>query len=74
MPQRIQLVRAGWFPTSYQWPQTAFTFEALDMFQRLSVQGKLSMYDFYVTLCLKTDSSGTQIRKVRDLRMASCKD
>ena len=54
--QRTQIIRAGWFPATFDRPQTAFTFESLDTFHELTLQGKTSLYDFYYTVLHKTDN------------------
>jgi hypothetical protein len=59
--QPTQLLRARLFPATFKWPRTAFSFECLDMFHELTLQGKTSLYDFYHTILRKTDSLG--IRK-----------
>ncbi|KAI0054994.1 hypothetical protein BV25DRAFT_1922198 [Artomyces pyxidatus] len=55
---RIQLLRAAWWPATPIDPQTAATFAALDLFQRLNLQGKLNVYDYWNSLVLKTDNTG----------------
>ncbi|KAJ7717746.1 hypothetical protein DFH07DRAFT_697733, partial [Mycena maculata] len=51
----IQLLRAGWFPTTDEHPQTCATFEA---FVLLTHQAKTTMYDYYAVLEKKTDNTG----------------
>ena len=55
---RNQLLAASWFPASLDRPQTAFTFDVLDTFQLLNLQGKISAFDFYYSLDHKTDNTG----------------
>ena len=55
---RDQLIASSWFPASLDRPQTAFTFDVLDTFQLLNLQGKLSAYDFYYSLDHKSDNTG----------------
>ncbi|KAJ7728436.1 hypothetical protein DFH07DRAFT_969869 [Mycena maculata] len=54
----IQLLRAGWFPTTNERPQTCATFETLDDFVLLTHQAKTTMYDYYAVLEKKTDNTG----------------
>lgn len=54
-----QLLASSWFPATLDRPQTAFTFDVLDTFQLLTLQGKISTYDFYYSLDHKTDNTGT---------------
>ena len=54
----LQLLRAKLFPASFKSPQTAVTFDCLELFHMLTVQGKLTGYDFYTSLEHMTDNSG----------------
>ncbi|KAF9777745.1 hypothetical protein BJ322DRAFT_1015458 [Thelephora terrestris] len=51
-----QLLRIGWYPTSFDRPKTAFTFNLLDTYHKLTLQGKLDFYDFYSSILQKTDN------------------
>jgi hypothetical protein len=53
-----QLLRFGWYPASHKRPQTAFTFDFLDTYHKLSLQGKLNLFDFYNAILQKTDNRG----------------
>jgi hypothetical protein len=53
--KRTQILRARWVPATFQHPQTVFTFDALEMFHELTLQGKTTPYDFYHTLLRRTD-------------------
>lgn len=55
---RTQLLRAGLFPATVLDPQTCATFEAMRHFHLLSLQGKLTAYDFIHGLELATDNTG----------------
>ncbi|KAJ7076920.1 hypothetical protein C8R43DRAFT_1143595 [Mycena crocata] len=57
---RVQLLRAGWFPSTLEKPQTAATFDCLDFFHMQTLQGKTTMYDFYVALEKLTDNTGVK--------------
>lgn len=59
-----QLLRFNWFPASTAKPKTAFTRDLLDMYHKLSLQGKLNLYDFYTTVMQKTDNCGHTKGKV----------
>ncbi|KAJ7615940.1 hypothetical protein FB45DRAFT_841586 [Roridomyces roridus] len=54
------LLDAGLFPCSYANPRTAITFECLKMFEMLSMEGKLSNYDFAVSLRRLSNNSFTE--------------
>ncbi|TCD62334.1 hypothetical protein EIP91_007053 [Steccherinum ochraceum] len=58
LPQWVQLLRAGWFPSTIAHPESAFTFDVLDLFCELNFQAKTNLYDFYKTLLRITDNSG----------------
>ena len=50
------LLRHRLWPGSVVNPETAITFDALDTFQKLSLQGKISVYDYVETLQQMTDN------------------
>jgi len=56
VPSHIQLLRAGWFPATFNRPKTAFTFRCLDFYHELTLQGKVTIYDFSRTLLRITDN------------------
>jgi hypothetical protein len=53
-----QLLRVGWYPASFKRPKTAFTFNVLDAYHKLALQGKLNLYDFLLSVLQKTDNCG----------------
>lgn len=53
-----QLIRARLWPATVAEPETATTFEALDDFNRLSLLGRLTSYDYYKALVSATDGFG----------------
>lgn len=61
---REQLLQAAWFPASLGHPQTAFTFDVLDSFHLLTLQGKTSAFDYYYSLAHKSDNAGLSDMKV----------
>lgn len=56
--RRLQLLRLSWFPGSLDRPKTAFTFDVLNTFHLLNLQGKISLYDFYYAMEHKNDNAG----------------
>ncbi|KAK7050119.1 CxC2 domain-containing protein [Favolaschia claudopus] len=54
----IQLLHAGWYPSTDERPQTAVTFIALDRFHLLTLQAKITAYNFYTVLERLTDNTG----------------
>ena len=61
----IQLLRICWFPSTVVLPRSAFTFDVLDTFHLLTLQGKISVYDFYYALVHKSDNTRLLNLKVR---------
>ena len=53
----FQLLRMRWFPASSRRPATVVTFDCLDIFHKITVQGKLTGYDFYQSLVHLTDNT-----------------
>jgi hypothetical protein len=62
----IQLLHASWFPATLSRPRTAFTFDVLDSFHLLTLQGKTSAYDYYLSLVHKSDNTGETDSMVRE--------
>jgi CxC2 like cysteine cluster associated with KDZ transposases len=60
----IQLLRFSCLPATVCRPQTACTFDALASFHVITLQGKLSAFDFYHALMRKTDGTGIHDVKV----------
>ena len=54
-----QFLRTDWYPATVRRPQTAFTFDLLDTYHKISLQGKLNLYDFYNAIMQKTDNHGS---------------
>jgi len=52
LDKHIQLLRKHWFPAT----TAIFTFECLDTFHELTLQGKTMLYNFYHVLLCKTDN------------------
>jgi hypothetical protein len=55
-----QLLRGGWYPASEERPQTCMTFEALELFHIVTLQAKMTMYDYYRSLERLTRNDGVQ--------------
>jgi len=62
---RTQLLRAGLFPSTHIRPASGFTFNVLDAFHLLTLQGKTSAYDYYLSLEHMTENTGRLDTKVR---------
>ena len=52
-----QLWRQEFFPATYSNPRTVFSFDALEHFHTLNLQGKTTPYDFYLGILQQTDST-----------------
>ncbi|KIJ90114.1 hypothetical protein K443DRAFT_126586, partial [Laccaria amethystina LaAM-08-1] len=52
-----QLLREKWFPATLTRPQTTFTFDCLETFHELTLQGKTNLYDYYHTLLRRSDNA-----------------
>jgi hypothetical protein len=63
--RRVQLLRSGLLPSTHARPVTAFTFNVLESFHLLTLQSKISAYDFYYSIARRTDNTGTLGVKVR---------
>jgi len=62
-----QLLRMRWYPASFSRPRTAFSFDVLETYHKLTLQGKLNLYDFYLTIMQKSDNQGRSKTVVSDL-------
>ncbi|KAJ7358033.1 hypothetical protein DFH08DRAFT_687643, partial [Mycena albidolilacea] len=62
--RRQQLLRRLWYPATHEEPQTCTTFRALELFHVMTLQGKVTTYDFYTGLEKLTTKSG--LVKVKD--------
>lgn len=58
VPHYRQLLRMRWYPASFNRPKTAFTFDLLETYHKVTLQGKLNLYDFYHTIMQKSDNQG----------------
>jgi hypothetical protein len=62
-----QLLRMRWYPASFKRPRTAFSFDVLETFHKLTLQGKLNLYDFNHAIMQKSDNQGRSKAVVSDL-------
>ena len=53
-----QLLRMRWYPASFGRPRTAFSFDLLETYHKLTLQGKINLYDFYLGIMQKSDNQG----------------
>lgn len=65
LTEPYQLMDADLFPSSFKQPETAFTFELLDMFERISLRSKINVYDYHRTLQEMTSAAFAQDVPVR---------
>ncbi|VDC00600.1 unnamed protein product [Peniophora sp. CBMAI 1063] len=66
VPYHIQLMRLRLWPATCVDPETATTLEALDQFTRISLIGRLNVYDYYRALEAATDGAG--LRGIANVR------
>ena len=62
-----QLLRMRWYPASFKRPRTAFSFDLLETYHKVTLQGKLNLYDFFLAIMQKSDNQGRLKLVVRDL-------
>lgn len=55
-----QLLRADLYPATQIEPNTAITFQMLEHYHIQSLQGKITMYDYYESLQRMSDNTGTK--------------
>jgi CxC2 like cysteine cluster associated with KDZ transposases len=63
---KFQLLRCSWLPASTGDPHTAFTFEVLNAYHLLSLQGKILREDYYHSISCHTDNTGLDPSKVHN--------
>lgn len=56
---RQQLLRRRWYPATHIEPQTCCTFRVLEVFHILTLEGKVTSYDYYSGLEKLTDNLGS---------------
>jgi hypothetical protein len=58
----IQLLRSGFYPSTEEQPRSAWSFSFLDTFHKITLQGKLPLYDYYLSvLHLSNNASTTDV-------------
>ena len=61
----VQLLRAGLFPVTNEDPKTAITFQTLKLYEILSYESKVSVFEYHRTLTRLTDNTGISTPPVR---------
>jgi hypothetical protein len=56
--RRQQLLRRSWYPATHREPRTCTTFVGLETFHIMTLQGKVTTYDYYSGLEKLTDNTG----------------
>jgi hypothetical protein len=69
---KFQFLQCSWMPATTEDPQTAFMFDVLDSYLLLSLQGKVSREDYYLSFFRHTDNTGLDPPKVRNLTASKC--
>lgn len=62
-----QLLRMRWYPASFKRPRSAFTFDLLETYHKLTLQAKVNLYDFYHSIMQKSDNEGRSKPMVSDM-------
>jgi hypothetical protein len=57
-----------WYPASFNRPKTAFTFDLLETYHKVTLQGKLNLFDFYHAIMHKSDNQGRSKPMVSGLK------
>lgn len=57
---RQQLLQREWYPATHDELRICCTFRVLELFHMLTLQGKMTTYDFYNGIEKLTDNTGTQ--------------
>lgn len=60
----VQLLRYRIFPASALHPQVGFTFSVLEFFHGLTLQSKVSAYDYYMALAKQSSNGQKTLGKV----------
>jgi hypothetical protein len=56
--RRQQLLRRSWYPATHKEPRTCTTFVGLETFHIMTLQGKVTTYNYYSGLEKLTDNTG----------------
>ncbi|KAI0047219.1 hypothetical protein FA95DRAFT_1465725, partial [Auriscalpium vulgare] len=70
IPVYMQLLGIRWYPATPNNPTTAFTFNLLDTYHELSLQGNTNIYDFTIAIEHRTDNTGLNSPKTRYRQLA----
>lgn len=62
--QPVQLLERRLYPATTFIPKTAATFRALETFELLQYEAKVSVFEFYQTIVRLTDNTGLKVPKV----------
>lgn len=60
-----QLLHVSLFPSTFERPETVFTFELLDAFEKISLKSKITAYDYHLSLQELTNAAFPQDVPVR---------
>ena len=66
-----QLLRRELYPATTTDPTTCMTFRALEQFHGLTLQSKITIYDYYLSLNHLTDNTGVEVTWVSS-RIETC--
>jgi hypothetical protein len=66
-PRHVQVLRRGWWPATPTLPASAVTMRLLRLYEKVYSTSKANIRDFYRSLVLLTDSTGSTHLPVRSL-------
>lgn len=68
-PRYAQILLRSWYPATPEYPETAVTFDVLQLYHFLSVQSKISSDQFYASIARLKDNTGLNPPPVRSLQL-----
>ncbi|KAG5222178.1 CxC2 domain-containing protein [Salix suchowensis] len=71
VPHRIQLLRAGWYPATTDYPESCASLDLLNSFHILTLTGKISHWEYYRYLEHMSDNLDVDVPKVCDLKLTA---
>lgn len=67
IPLRQQLLRQNWYPATVHYPQTCCTLAVIKQYHVMTLTGKTTGHEYYVSLERLTDNTGLDVPNVSPL-------
>lgn len=64
IPLRQQLLRQNWYPATVHYPQTCCTVAAIRQYHIMTLTGKMTGHEYYLSLERLTDNTGLDVPNV----------